>query len=219
MLMASLPHLPHFLRAERLPINPQRLRWRRSALEARDWQDLERSLEFIRVSRNPLSTTDQALYLHLHKVFATIRNEPLRDYLDYWIGLRSALAGLRRKKRGLPPPAPDEVCGLGRWNRYLHRFWDREDFGLSALYPCIAELRELLHQEKPVAVQQLMYDTYWSRLTHIEDGCPFGFEAVFAYAFKWEILARWLARDAAIATRRFETLIEDVFHEQTIAIT
>jgi len=217
MLIASLPHLPHFLRAERLPINPQQLRWRRSALEARDWQDLERSLEFIRVSRSPLTVTDEALYLHLKKVFATIQNEALRDYLDYWIGFRSALAGLRRKKQGLPPPAPEEVCGLGRWNRHLHRHWEKEDFGLSGLYPDIWELRDLVREEDAVEVQRCVYQTYWFRLSRIQDEKPFGFEAVFAYAFKWEILARWLARNAAIATRRFENLIEDIIHEQTIA--
>jgi len=216
MLMASLPHLPHFLRAERLPINPQRLGWRRSALDPADWQDMENALAFIRISHNQPSLSDAELDRRLGAAMGRIRSGALREYLDYWTGLRSALAGIRRKQRGLPPPGPGEMGGIGRWNRMLLANWDREDFGLAALYPCLLELRDLLAQGDALGVEKRINALLWFRLSRLQDEAPFAFQAVFAYVFKWEILARWLARDATAATQRFDKLIGEILHEQSI---
>jgi hypothetical protein len=50
----------------------------------------------------------------------------------------------------------------------------------------------------------------WQRLSLIAESNRFGFEAVFAFVFKWDILQAWLARDAAKATGRFQELIKEV---------
>jgi hypothetical protein len=50
----------------------------------------------------------------------------------------------------------------------------------------------------------------WQRLSRIAESDPFGFEAVFAFVFKWDILRAWLARDPAAAKTRFQELIKEV---------
>ena len=61
MLVTSLPHLPHFLKAERLPINPQKLRKRRSMLDPEDDTDIQRALDLLQWRRHPLSRTDREI--------------------------------------------------------------------------------------------------------------------------------------------------------------
>jgi hypothetical protein len=53
-------------------------------------------------------------------------------------------------------------------------------------------------------------DAAWQRATRIAGQDQFGFEAVVAYVFKWNIVARWVARDADAAGARFQDLIVEV---------
>ena len=55
-------------------------------------------------------------------------------------------------------------------------------------------------------------DVVWRRLSQLSDENPFGFEAVTAFVFKWNILQTWLLRDARIAKQRFQKLIDEVKH-------
>lgn len=216
MLIASLPHLPHFLRAERLPINPQRLRWRRAVLEPDDALDLDRALSVLQWQPNDLARTDSETDRLFRARLQDTRNEALRDYLDYRMGLRSAVAGLRRKQRGLPAPSRDDRCGVGRWALIVCAQWDTSEFGLSALYPCLPRVRELLDEGRAAELEKTLMTAIWSRLCRIEDQYPFGFEAVFAYVFKWDILARWLSHNPAQATETFQSLVQEILHEQPI---
>lgn len=216
MLIASLPHLPHFTRAERLPINPQRLRWRRAVLEPEDARDLDRAISVLQWQPGDLTRTDSAFDQQFRACLQHTRNHALREYLDYRMGLRSALAGLRRKHRGLPPPSKDDRCGIGRWALIICQRWDTTDFGLSALYPCLPRVRELLHDGRAAELEKLLMSVLWARLSLIEDQHPFAFEAVFAYIFKWDILARWLAHNPVQATQTFQSLVQEILHEQSI---
>ena len=47
-------------------------------------------------------------------------------------------------------------------------------------------------------------------ISRIAESNSFGFEAVFAFVFKWDILQAWLARDAEKAKSRFQELIKEV---------
>jgi hypothetical protein len=214
MLMASLPHLPHFLKAERLPINPQRLRWRRSELEAQDAADLDTALDLLHWPRHPLARSDAEIDAQFRRAMERIRNDVLRGFVDEVMGQRSVLAALRRKVRRLPAPAGDERCGVGRWDRLLRSRWERDDFGLMPLFPWLPQARALLAQGQALALEKLLMEVTWRRASQIADADPLGFQAVFAYVFKWDILSRWLAHNAEQAAANFKQMVDEVVHEQ-----
>jgi hypothetical protein len=213
MLIASLPYLPHFTRAARLPINPQRLRWRRSALHPEDAAQLDGALDLLQWRRQPRTRTDAEIDRRFRSLLQRTSNAALREFLDFRMGERSVVAALRRKQRGLGPPSEGEICGVGRWDVILRRRWDREDFGLAA-FPWAGRARRLLAEGSALALEELLMDAIWARLSRIEESRPFGFEAVFAYAFKWDILDRWLSYDGRGATAVFKRLVEEAIGEQ-----
>ena len=55
-------------------------------------------------------------------------------------------------------------------------------------------------------------DVAWRRLDRHAEQNTFGFEAVFSYFFKWDILRAWLACDAEKGKTRFRDLIDQVTH-------
>jgi hypothetical protein len=57
-------------------------------------------------------------------------------------------------------------------------------------------------------------DEVWRRLSRIADARPFGFEALIAFAFKWDILVRWLSRSSELSVSAFTTLVQEVIGEQ-----
>jgi len=50
----------------------------------------------------------------------------------------------------------------------------------------------------------------WQRLSRISDARPFGFEQVFAFVFRWDLVQRWISWDADAAKTRFQQLITEV---------
>jgi hypothetical protein len=214
MLVASLPHLPHFLKAERLPLNPQRLRWRRSSLEALDAADLEMAISLLHAPRHPRARSDAQIDAQFRRAMDRIRSERLREFVDRTMGERSVLAALRRKALQLPAPKDGERCGVGRWDGLIRGRWDREDFGIAPLFPWIPQAKSLLAQGQAVDLEKLLMEAMWRRASQIAEADPFGFPAVFAYVFKWDVLTRWLSHNADRAAQRFKQLIDEVIHEQ-----
>ena len=214
MLVASLPHLPHFLKAERLPINPQQLSRRRSMLDPEDDADIERALNLLQWRRHPLARTDREIDGLFREAMEKTRNSALRDFIDYLMAERSVMAGLRRKAKGDGPPAAGEPCGVGDWDRVIRSRWEREDFGLGNLFPWIPRARQLLVGGEILELEELLMDEVWRRLSRIADARPFGFEALIAFAFKWDILVCWLSRSSEQSISAFTTLVQEVIGEQ-----
>jgi hypothetical protein len=124
------------------------------------------------------------------------------------------MAALRRKARKMPAPTGDERCGVGRWDLLIRSRWEREDFGLSSQFPWQPQARAHLAAGQAAELEQLLMDVAWRRASQLGDADPFGFPAVFAYLVKWDILARWLARNAERAAARFTQMVDEVIHEQ-----
>jgi hypothetical protein len=88
--------------------------------------------------------------------------------------------------------------------------WGEEAFGLGAVFPWISGAQAYLDQGDAMALEELLMGLSWERLGRISDAYPFGFEQVFAFAYKWDILHRWLSYDADKARERFEGLVLEV---------
>ena len=64
-----------------------------------------------------------------------------------------------------------------------------------------------------LGLERLLMDVVWRRLERIAETRPFGFEEVFAYVFRWDIAARWLAYGVDGAIARFDELVAEGMRE------
>lgn len=209
-LIASLPPLPYFERAERLPINQERLAERLRMLEPEDAEVVERTSAFLAWDRQPVTRTDRDLVADYQRLMALIDQTPLMRLIGFGIDLRTIMAALRRRQRGLPLPAGGEPWGVGQWVRHIERYWDDPHFKLVAVYPWITQVREYLAGGEILALEQLLMKLIWEQADRFALGNEFGFDAVLAYIFKWNILQRWLAYDYQAAKIRFDELLAEV---------
>lgn len=206
-ILGSLPHLPYFERAERLPISRLKLEQRFTLLDPADAQALARA-ENLASWQMTLAKprTDAALVARYRETLATTPQPALRDYLEFRLGLQTLVAALRLRQAGLPAPTE----GLGPWLPTIQRRWNDPDFGLARVHRWLPEVRGYLERQETLALERRLMAEVWQWLSRLAESRPFGFEAVVAYVFRWDILRVWLARDPAAARTRFQALIKEV---------
>ena len=212
-LVASLPHLPHFERAERLPITRLRLDQRLRLLKPAHADQLARAQSLVRWRLDPLlGRTDAAQAAEYVALMHAPMEQPLREYVAFRMDQQTLLAALRRKRDNLGLPEGAARWGVGPWVRHIRIHWDQPDFRLAHLYPWLPQARDLLADGDARGLERLLMDVAWRWLDRCAEQNVFGFEAVFCYAFKWDILRAWLACDAQKGKTRFTELIDQVTH-------
>ena len=212
-LMSSLPALPRFERAERLPINEVRLVERLSMLDPDDRMVVERTASFLAWQRQPAERTDAEVVVFFRQMADWTSSYPvLRQMIEHRMNLRTVLAALRRRHRGLSAPAAGEAWGVGPWVPHIERHWEEADFGLAAIFPWIPQARQYLVAGETLPLERLLMGLIWDRVDLLTPDM-FAFDTVLAYLFKWDILRRWLACHRKAAQIRFETLVTEVIGE------
>lgn len=210
-LVSSLPYLPPFEKAERSPITRLRLEQRLHSLEADDAKQLAiaEALVSWRLSLAK-PKTDKEMVLRCRVALQTITQPALREFIEFRMDQQTILAGIRQRQAGFATPELERASGASRWAGFIASHWDDPDFKLAAVYPWIPKARSYLEANDARSLDSLLMNIIWQRLSLIAESNRFGFEAVFAFVFKWDILQAWLARDAAKATGRFQELIKEV---------
>ncbi len=213
-LVASLPYLPPFERAERSPITRLRLEQRLRNLDSDDAQQLAKA-EALVSWRMSLAKpkTDAEMVMRYRAIMPEISQPALREFIDFRIDQQTIVAGLRQRNAGFDASFLEHISGASRWARFMSSHWDDPDFKLASVYPWIPEARSFLEANDPQALDSLLMGIIWRWLSRIAETNEFGFEAVFAFVFKWDILQAWLARDASKAKSRFQELIKEVKNE------
>jgi hypothetical protein len=214
-LIASLPYLPHFEQAPRLPISPLRLKQRLVRLEPEHAEQLERARSITRW-RPPrlLHTTDAKMAADYSRLMDSISEKPLREYIALRMEQQTLLAALRRKRDGLPLPEGAGTWGVGPRLHWIRRHWETPDFGLRYVFPWLPEARELMTAGDARVLERLLMDGAWRWLSQRAEQDMFAFAAVSSYVLKWDILRSWLAGDADQAKNRFALLIDQVTHAE-----
>lgn len=212
-LMASLPPLPRFDQAARLPISRERLQARRRMLDPEDEALLERAVAFLDWERDPAPRTDQDRAQDFKRLEELSDHASLWDLLEFPVNQRTILAALRRRHRGRPAPAAGEAWGAGALARHIVKNWDDPSFKLRALYPWISEAQGHLEAGEALALERLLLNLLWDRLARSPHACGFGLEAFLLYLLKWDIVQRWLSYDGESAVVRFEELVMEVTGE------
>ncbi len=211
-LITSLPWLPRFDRAERLPISEKRLRERLTMLQSDDAQVVRRGLAFWEWRNHPTERTDQEMIDRYHKMMDVITHPTLKGFVSFFIDVRTIMVALRRRSRGMPPQSR-EPWGVGQWVRYIEQHWDEPDFKLKTVHPWIPQARAYLEQGETFALERYLLNQLWEYIDRTISGNDFGFESVLAYLFKWRLLQQWLSYDTEAAKARFEDLVSEVMHE------
>ncbi|MGZ8160611.1 MAG: DUF2764 family protein [Methylobacter sp.] len=213
-LVTSLPYLPPFEKAERSPITRLRLEQRLHILESDDAQQLANA-EALVSWRMSLAKpkTDKEMVVRYRAAMQAISHPALREFVEFRIDQQTILAGLRQRRAGFGSSVFEQVNGASRWAGLIASHWNDPDFKLTAVYPWIPEARSYLEGDDASGLDRLMMSIIWQRLSRTAESNRFGFEAVFAFVFKWDILQAWLARDAGKAKSRFQELIKEVTND------
>lgn len=210
-LMASLPPLPRFDRADRLPINQERLNERMSMLEDDDAAVVRAAENYLHWNRQPVERTSAEVVEFYDQLIASSKDPTLNAMLEYRMTERTIIAALRRRLRGHPPPAAGDPWGVGPWVGHIERNWDAPDFRLSPVFPWLPEARRLLEEGEARELQRLLMGLIWDQLVRLVENRPFHFDALLCYLFRWDILRRWLSyEDTATARHRFRQLLHQV---------
>lgn len=214
-VVASLPHLPYFAGAERLPLSRLRLEQRLRMLDADESRQILQA-ELLVGWRLPAgkSVSGGKIAAHYKSVLQNIEQPVLREFVEYRLGLQTVLAALRIRLAGRDPQQYAGNWGVGRWVKHIEAHWDAADFRLGTVYPWVPEAGDYLAAADAMALDRLLMDSVWRKLCRLSDINPFGFEAITAFVFKWDILQAWLQRDASTAKQRFQILIEEIKHVQ-----
>ncbi len=214
-ILGSLPHLPHFEMAERLPLTRLRLEQRISMLEAEEAKQLYLAEDLISQRK---AVASQRTYADMAKRFrkgmAEITQPVLRSYVEDRIDQMTVLAALRLRREGRDLSKGGVNWGLGRRVRYIESHWNDPDFRLTSNYPWLPEARNLLEADDARGLDRFLLNINWQALGWIADREPLGFGGVVAFLFKWDILNAWLVRNAERATQKFKELMGEVKHGQ-----
>jgi hypothetical protein len=212
-LMASLPHLPRFDRAQRLPINRERLDARLAWLRPDDARIVRQAEQFLEWQRLPLERTDAQMVAHYLRLMTEVGQPALRAMLEFRFGLRVVLSALRRRRSGLPAPARGETWAAGPWAGDIQRNWTEPDFRLAAQCPWLPQARALLQGGETLALERLLMGVVWDHLGAVGRGHYFDLEAVLVYLFRWDILDRWLRYRPAAAALRIDRLVREALRD------
>ena len=213
-LISSLPHLPRFYQAERLPINRERLDERLHMLEPEDRDVVAGAEEFIEWQRQPVGRTDAEIVASFERMMKQTSQPVLSDMIDYRMNQRTIMVALRRRHRGLELPKGGEPWGVGRWVRHIEKNWDDLHFKLDLIHPWIRTARQLLEAGNVLELEKFLMERTWNYLTQVTEKYAFRFEAVLAFLFKWDILERWLGYDPEAATKNLTNLLRETTSEQ-----
>lgn len=212
-LIASLPHLPHFDKADRLAITPLRLEQRLRRLHPTHADQLNRAWPLVRWRPVRLTAqTGRTLVAAYAQLLDSRLDAPLRDYVVFRLTQQTLLAALRRRRDGLGLPEDSSSLQMGPLVYRIRMHWDAPYFGLEHVYPWLPQAAERLAAGDAIGLERLLLDLNWRWLTRRAEQAMFGFEAVVAFLFKWDMLQAWLACDLDRATVRFTELVDQVTH-------
>jgi len=213
-LVASLPFLPRFDRAERLPINRVRLYDRLKMLQPEDAEIVKHVNAFLGFDHLPVIPSGPEIAGHYETLKASHPDASFWRILRFPIDLKTVLTGLRRRHLGHPRPGDGEPWGIGPLTGAIRRNWERPDFGLAPVFPWLLPAREQIESGEALALQKMTFDLVWEHVDRVSQGMEFRFDAVLAYLFKWDLLERWLSYNEEEAGVRFQELLTEALDGQ-----
>lgn len=214
-LVASLPHLPRFDKAERLPISRERLLQRMTMLEPKDLKLAYEAAEFIAWRRQPIGRTNQEVIASYNRFVGKIFESPLlRTLFEFSVNQRTIMAALRLRKMGYSRPT--RPWGAGHLVRHIEHHWEDATFKLGNVFPWIEQAKMYLKEGESLKLDYLLMNLMWDKLDWLLFKSFFGFEVVLAYLLKWDMIQQWLAYNKVAAKARFEEMVSKIIEESQL---
>lgn len=205
-LIASLPYLPPVTRAKVLPLSRQVLDSRLTLLEPADRALTARAEQFLEWQHQSALIMDREILDQYRMLVHDLGHPALVDIIEQRMTIRSLMAAVRLRQRGIPPP--ESPWALPVLQAELERQWQRPDFGMAHRYPWLPGACRLYTSGQAMALQTLLTEVVWHYLSAWEHKHDFTFDQVLVYLFKWDILQRWLSYDESAARRQFRNLAD-----------
>ena len=213
-LVASLPHLPRFDKAERLPITRERLIQRLKMLDSEDYKLAEIVAEFISWRRQPVGRTNaEIVSIYNQGVKLIFESKLLKPLFELPVNQKTIITALRRREKGLLCPNQGESWGVGPLVTHIEHNWDKPFFKLQSTYPWIVQAQTYLQKGELLKLEYLLANLIWNKLEFVLIKNYFGFEVVVAYLLKWDILQQWLSYNTEEAKARFDELVLETINE------
>ncbi len=216
-LVASLPRLPFFQHADRLPITPLRLAQRLRLLSPEHAAQLDyvRPLVSWRPQRFDIQT-DEALRQYSEKIAEIPLKRELREYVTSRLAQQWLVAALRYRQNGMKFPASLQGWGTGLNVQRVQAHWDEPGFGLGHVHRWLPAAANCLSTHDLLGLERLLIELNWGWLIRYAEQDMFGFPAVFSYVFRWDLLQSWLQNNPVAAKARFTELVDEVTHVEHV---
>lgn len=208
MLMSSLPYLGSLFGARYSVISRIKLDKRLKVLTPDDIQVLAK-IENLTCWDRLGEIHDDAGYSDQARRLLTDLHDPvLVDIVRHRIELRTLVAALRRRHRGLSAPLNGEKWGGGRWLKTIQRNWSDPSLGVRNAFPWVVDAHRLLEEHDTVALERLLLEEVWNELGRRSQGHQFDFVAVVIYMLRWDVMERWTHYQDEAAQERFTRLVD-----------
>jgi len=99
---------------------------------------------------------DAAFVAHAQRLIPGMQDDPLKEVVQFRLEVRTAIAALRRRRRGKGPPRSDETRGYGRWVGHIQRYWSESAFRLEGVFPWLPEASRLLNSDDSLGLERLL---------------------------------------------------------------
>jgi hypothetical protein len=208
MLLSSLPHHGALTRTKQTPLSRLRLNARLKVLAPEDAEALQLVEDLLSWELVQKLGSDAEVVRRAKQTMASLDSPFLKAVLRQRLELRTVIAALRRRRRGLPAPRTGEVWGFGRWTDHIARNWGDPAFGLARVFPWVREADRLIKEDDAYGFERLVLEEVWRDLGRAGEGHTFDFEAVVVYVLRWNVVERWTAYNEATAKECFVGLVE-----------
>ncbi len=204
-LIGSLPALPaEYSQADRSPISQRVLANRLKMLQPVDASVVEQIADFLVWERQPLERTDREVVEHYHQFMETVPDRFARYLIEQVMSFRTIISALRCRRLDIEMP-----LGGPPITATIARNWNQPDFHLGAQFPWIAEMDAMLNGDSPFEIERMKLDITWKFAKRTAEQFHFSFEAVVLYLMKWEVVQRWILRDAEAGQEKFNQLVSE----------
>lgn len=213
-LLSSLPYLPHFQKAKKLPVSRVVLEKRALMLPEKE-RELSRQI-LINLEGCYFPTEESSGLIAKNYDMLLQRTQPyknlhhtLRVFLERRIVAAIYRVGhfeVESKER------PKEWWNLlGKWG--VHPAVLKEKRGMENRYLWLKDLKASIQDETPFEFTLLLTKMEWRDAERLAFSAPFSYEAFASYLIRWMILQMWLGFDTQKASNRFTTFTSEIVSE------
>jgi hypothetical protein len=202
--MASLPPLPADFQVDRLPISGPRLEERIACAPPADLELVERLRNLLFFDRLSMDLSDEDVIAMVEAFHRDVTNSVACRIVQERMDVRTIVAALRRRRLQMGPPQ-----GSSEYLPTIRRQWAEPGLGLASRFDWIPRLDKFLAAGEIDEANRLILSAVYRQWTRLADQHRFSLEALLVYVARWDVLDRWVSRDAAVGRERLEQLVTE----------